>query len=500
MENKFPFNPKTLLIFTIFSCFLFEKMVECGEIGVNWGRQTSHRLIPSMVVDLLLQNGIRNIKLFSPSENVLKAFAGGDIIEITVTLPNEGLQHIINPSISAYWLQERVGKFQECNINIRHVHVGIEPFSTFSRNITYDMANDALRRIQEALIVNGYKNVTATTPHFTDVLKPNIKKPSEADFRPDLKPKMIEFLSIINASKAPFVANIFPIHFASEQNWDIEFSFINNKSNFTIEDNGLIYRNVFEFVYDSFLHAMKKAGAPDLKLMVGHIGWPTDGYPGANTANAERFFREFLPYIKKNIGTPLRPNTSIDVFIHSLADENLNKIDLGAFQRHWGVYRSDGEPKYKIDFTGEGRDIYPTTAKGVVLMPKRWCTYHGQSKNLTKIKKQFELACKEADCTSLSVGGSCSHLTFDQNVSYAFNRYFQKKAQWSSTGKLCDFDGLGKIVTEDPSMGTCVFPVEILAAELPDSGGLNSSGERVHGFFGFVLVLNLLGLLFLGLV
>ncbi|KAI3461989.1 hypothetical protein Pfo_018652, partial [Paulownia fortunei] len=147
---------------------------------------------------------------------------------------------------------------------------------------------------------------------------------------------MVQFVRLLNTTNAPFVMNMFPIHFVAQNNWDIEFSFVDNKSNFTIEDNGLIYRNVFEFVYDSFLTAMAKAGSPNLKLMVGQIGCPTDGYPGANTSNAERFFKEFLPYAKGNNGTPMLPGISIDVFIHSLADENLNKINLGAFQRHWG--------------------------------------------------------------------------------------------------------------------------------------------------------------------
>ncbi|KAI3461993.1 hypothetical protein Pfo_018656 [Paulownia fortunei] len=462
------------------SCCSFT-MVE-GLIGVNWGRQTSHRLIPSMVVDLLLQNNIRHLKLFSPSDNVLKAFAGGDIV-ITTTLPNEAIDDITVPGYATYWLQERIRKYQNQNINIRFLHVGSEPFSSFSRNITYDNAVEALRLIQESLVANGYENVTATTPHFTDVLKPNITKPSEADFRPDLKEKMVQFVRLLNTTNAPFVMNMFPIHFVAQNNWDIEFSFVDNQSNFTIEDNGLIYRNVFEFVYDSFLTAMAKAGSPNLKLMVGQIGWPTDGYPGANTSNAERFFKEFLPYAKGNNGTPLRPGISIDVFIHSLADENLNKINLGAFQRHWGVYRSSGEPKYKIDFTGQGRDIYPTTAKGVILMPKRWCVFNEDTRNLTKVKLQFDFACQEADCTTLSPGGSCSHLDFNQNISYAFNRYFQANAQSNDKGITCDFEGLGTVVPNDPSIGTCKFPIEILAAELADSDGLtNKIGDRLRGF------------------
>ncbi|KAL0391534.1 UNVERIFIED_CONTAM: Glucan endo-1,3-beta-glucosidase 5 [Sesamum latifolium] len=296
-----------------------------------------------MVVDLLLQNEIRHLKVFSVSDNVLEAFAGGQIA-ITVTLPNEALKHIVNTGVATYWLQQKIRKHLMKNINIATLHVGSQPFSTFYRTETYDNAVDTLKIIQQALRINGYENVVATTPHFTDVLMPGIMKPSEADFRPNLKEKMVEFVRVLNDSNAPFVMDIFPIHFVAENKWDIEFAFLDNKSNFSIEDNGHVYTNVFEFVYDSFVTAITKAGAPNVKVMVGQIGWPTDGYPGANVANAERFFREFIPFVKGNKGTPLRPGISIDVYIHSLVDENLSRINLGAFQRHWACTRRTGSP------------------------------------------------------------------------------------------------------------------------------------------------------------
>ncbi|KAL2246537.1 UNVERIFIED_CONTAM: Glucan endo-1,3-beta-glucosidase 5 [Sesamum indicum] len=455
-----------------------------------------------MVVDLLLQNGIRHLKIFSTSENVLEAFAGGDIA-ITVTLPNEGLKHIVNTGVAAYWLQQKIRKNQNKNINITCLYVGSQPFSAFYRTETYDNAVDTLKIIQQALRLNGYDTVVATTPHFTDVLKPGIMKPSEADFRPDLKEKMVEFVSVLNASNAPFVMDVFPIHFVAENKWDIEFAFLDNKSNFSIEDNGHVYTNVFEFVYDSFVTAITKAGAPNLKVIVGQIGWPTDGFPGANVANAERFFREFIPFVKSTKGTPLRPGISIDVYIHSLVDENLSRISLGAFQRHWGLYTSYGEPKYKIDFSGAHRDIYPTTAKGVVLMPKRWCVFKGDKTNLTKVENQVSRACAEADCTSLLPGGLCSQLTFEQNVSYAFNRYFQMNSQYSTNGSSCDFENLATVVTEDPSVGTCKFPVEILAAERAETDGLmkrSRAGERLQASSSSSIVLSLLLIFLLRLI
>ncbi|KAL2556162.1 Glucan endo-1 [Forsythia ovata] len=441
-----------------------------GIIGINWGRMTSQRLIPSTVVDLFLQNRITNVKVSSSSVNVMKAFSGSGI-GLTISIPNEDLHEYISTKIAQEWVQKYVTRFLEENVDIKYVHIGTEPLSPTFWNVTYDNAVDVLRFVQIALNEAGYGNkIKATLTHFTDILKPNHSKPSQAEFRDDIKKKMIEQLEILKENNSPAVIDMIPVHFVNVNNVDLEFAFVDGKSTyFVVDDNGLNYTNVFDFMYDSVLWAMKKAGAPDLKLVVAGIGWPTDGYPNANIANAERFWKGLLPKVASNKGTPLRPGAPIDLNIQNLCDENKFRTKYGAFQRHWGIYRHDGKPKYKIDISGQGRDIYPTTARGVTYMPKRWCIFNGDISNKPKVKQAIETACEQGDCTSLMPGGSCSGLDFNEQVSYAFNRFFQAIAQ-KYDDDACQFEGLGKIVTDNPSTGTCTFPVEILAAEVADRG------------------------------
>ncbi|KAL2498696.1 O-Glycosyl hydrolase family 17 protein [Abeliophyllum distichum] len=449
---------------------------------------TSQRLIPSTVVDLFLQNGIPEVKVFSYSENVMKAFSGSGI-GLTISIPNEVLHNINTTNGAREWVQKTITSFLLKNIDIKYVNIGAEPFSPSFWSKTYLVAADVLKMIQDALNEAGHGDKTkATIPHLIDILKPNNTKPSEAEFRDDIKDLMIQSLQILKENNSPVMIDMFPILFVNENNLDIEFAFMDGKSSyFVVDDNGLNYTNAFDFMYDSVLWAMKKGGAPDLKLVVGEIGWPTDGYPNANLTNAERFYKSLLPRVTSNRGTPLRPDVPIDVYIHSLCDENKMKTKFGAFQRHWGIYRNDGEPKFKIDLSGQGRDVYPTTAKGVTYMPKRWCIFNEDTSNLTKVNYEFEAACREADCTSLGPGGSCCHLTYNQNVSYAFNRYFQVKSQ-KEDSKACQFNGLAKVVPDNPSTGMCIFPVEILEAEVADRGAsIGSHGKRVHRVSKLVL-------------
>ncbi|EPS59079.1 hypothetical protein M569_15734 [Genlisea aurea] len=79
-----------------------------GEIGVNWGRKTSHKFLTSMVADILLQNGIRHLKIFSQDVKGMEAFSGTGI-SLTVTLPTTAnIVALRLPGISKYWLNDHI--------------------------------------------------------------------------------------------------------------------------------------------------------------------------------------------------------------------------------------------------------------------------------------------------------------------------------------------------------------------------------------------------------
>lgn len=61
----------------------------CGEafIGMNWGRQSAQRLVPSQVADLMLQNGIRNVRIYTTQIDIMTAFQGTGI-NLTITFFN----------------------------------------------------------------------------------------------------------------------------------------------------------------------------------------------------------------------------------------------------------------------------------------------------------------------------------------------------------------------------------------------------------------------------
>ncbi|KAL9155087.1 hypothetical protein ABFS82_10G158800 [Erythranthe guttata] len=462
-----------------------------GAIGINWGRNNAQRLIPSMVVDLLLQNGVKEARIYNAQEDILRAFFGSGI-DLTVTIFN--FSSIASKDDAKRWISTKIGYLE--NSRIRRIYIGVDAFSRGITNKTdLQAALTAYTSMQEAINEGSYADeIKVTMPHPDYVLNmEKVSKPSEADFRHEIREEMHGFLRQLEANKAPLIIELLPIYQVINKKLGIDFAGPTDSPSHVIEDvNGAVYTDYFTVLHDSFVWAIKKAGVPDLDIVVGAVGWPTDGLPGANTSSAEHFYKHLLPYVTSNKGTPMRPGKPIDTYIHALTDENMNG-DYFPFARHWGIYRTNGEPKYKIDLSGQGRDIFPTKANGIMRMPERWCVYTNRVKGFNKsaVVEQFKLACRKADCTSLAPGGSCSGLSFQNNVSYAFNMYFQTKFQDEGA---CSFGGYAVVVAEDPSTDGCVFPVEVVKGQQDNYRPTKSGQDRLLAPI-FVFLLSVLWVL-----
>ncbi|KAL8489450.1 hypothetical protein ACS0TY_025375 [Phlomoides rotata] len=430
-----------------------------GIIGMNWGRVSAQRLLPTQVVDLLLQNGIKHARVFTTEKDILMAFTKSGInLTLSVTEP----AYFANDNNAAQgWVRWKGAHFKEANVS--RLIVGETVFTNKKNKI--EEAIKSLKNLQFALDEAQY-NIKATFTHNIQVLKKNIGKPSEAEFVDEIKEQMIDVVRFLETHDSPFLVNMFPISDTIWLNFDPSFAFPDDKSTHVVRDmKGAVYTNVFDFVYDSFIWALQKINASKTHVIVSQVGWPTDGYEGANATAAQHFFKSLLPMVISNKGTPMRPGVPIDIFIHALTDEPKMPLFTDIkypFTRHWGIYRSNGLPKYKIDVSGQGVDMYPTEVKGIMRMPQRWCLFNKDHTNLIKVQEQFDIACSTADCTCMSPGGSCSRLTYDQNISYAFNAMFQHFFQDETK---CDFGGLGVVSTEDPSTPECFFPVEVVKGQ-----------------------------------
>lgn len=450
-------------------------------IGVNWGTQASQNLLPSNIVQMLKDNKIYKVKLFDADPWVVKQFAGTGI-EVMLGIPNLHLASLADRYKNAQaWVKKNLTRhINDGGVNIKYVAVGNEPFLTGYNGSFVSITYPALWNIQKAINEAGLGDqIKATIPQNADVYGSGSGGPSAGDFRSDIRTTMKQIVQFLRDNNAPFLVNIYPfLSLSLSANFPIAFAFFDGGAP-SVNDNGISYTNMFDANLDTLVSALKRAGCGKVPIIVGEIGWPTDGDKHATVELAQKFYAGFFKKMATGKGTPLYPYP-IEYYLFSLTDENGKSIAPGDFERHWGVFRYDGQPKFPIDITGKGNAKMPVGAKNVRYMEKKWCVYAGGGDD--KVSGGMNYACSRGDCTALSYEGPCAKLDDTSKVSYAFNMYFQMNNQDVET---CDFGGIAKIVDKNASTGNCLFPI-----------ALENGGFRAGAHMGSVVFVGLMGFFF----
>ncbi|KGN60139.1 glucan endo-1,3-beta-glucosidase 5 [Cucumis sativus] len=451
-------------------------------IGVNWGTQATHPLPPVTVVKLLQDNGIQKVKLFDADPVVLKAL-GKSGIEVMVGIPNDMLYSLANSMQSAEnWVSKNLSSYiSSGSVDIRYVAVGNEPFLKTFNGSFIGTTFPALQNVQAAIVKAGLSNrVKVTVPMNADVYQTSTGLPSGGDFRSDIRDLMLSIVKFLSDSASPFTVNIYPfISLYEDPSFPIDYAFFDGFSH-ALNDEGRLYENVFTANYDTLVSSLQKNGFPNMSIIVGEIGWPTDGDRNANLQFAKRFSQGFISHFVSGQGTPMRPGP-IDVYLFSLIDEDAKSILPGNFERHWGLFYYDGRPKYMLQMTNNTNGLVP--ASNVKYLAKKWCVLApSASIDDPQIAPSVSYACENGDCTSLGLGTSCGTLDVRQNISYAFNSYYQIKNQLASA---CKFPHLSVVTAQDPSVGSCKFIVMTQPSEVAvneKSKALRHSAESLLFF------------------
>ncbi|CAD6265859.1 unnamed protein product [Miscanthus lutarioriparius] len=454
-------------------------------IGVNWGTQLSHQLPASTVVRLLQDNGFDRVKLFDAEDTILGALKGSGI-QVMVGIPNDLLADLAGGGKAAdNWVAKNVSGHVRDGVDVRYVAVGNEPFLETFNGTYLNTTFPAMQNIQAALVKAGLADkVKVTVPLNADVYQSPTGKPSDGDFRADIHGLMLTIVQFLASTGAPFVANVYPfISLYADPNFPLDYAFFQGSSS-PVVDGGVTYQNTFDANHDTLVAALRRNGFGNVSVVVGEVGWPTDGDANANLDYARRFNQGFLTHIASGQGTPLRPGP-VDAYVFSLIDEDRKSIQPGNFERHWGIFYYDGTPKYPLSLAGgNGSTLKP--ARGVKYLEKKWCVLK-PSANLAdqKVGDSVSYACGLADCTSLGYKTSCAGLDAKGNVSYAYNIYYQTMDQ---DDRACDFNGLATTTSVDPSTGTCRFIVEIdVGAAAPRSAMDVAAGWAAAVLASFVL-------------
>ncbi|CAN6363207.1 unnamed protein product [Urochloa humidicola] len=497
--------------------FLASALVAADALGVNWGTMSTRRLPPKVVARLLTDNGFKKVKIFDADPRTMDALAGTGL-ETMVAVPNDLLAAVAGDYGRAKaWVHENVTKYvttsaAAAGVDIKFVAVGNEPFLRAYGGAYDRVTVPALRNIQRALDEAGHggKVIKATVPVNADVYDSPAENPvpSAGRFRADVAGAMAELARLLNASGAPLTVNIYPfLSLYGNPDFPLDYAFFDSNSGGgkaaaapppkPVIDGKINYTNVFDANFDTLVSALRRIGYGGLPVMIGEVGWPTDGDRHATAALAERFYRGLLRRLAAREGTPLRRGATIEVYLFGLIDEDAKSVAPGNFERHWGIFTFDGRPKFPLALRGGRRPVMPVAASGVEYLPRRWCVLNPDAAAAgdgadERIAGNVGYACERADCTALGYGSSCGGgggMDARGNASYAFNAYWQAQGQAEAA---CDFQGLAVVVDDDPSRAKCNFSVQVVgsgAAAMVAAAARTTVAVAVMGAAALLLVL-----------
>lgn len=408
------------------------------------------------MVDLLKDNKISKVKIFDTDPVVLRALIGSGI-QVMVGVPNEMLASLSSSTAASdLWVRQNVTAYMgKGGVDIRYIAVGNEPFLTSYSGQFQSYVVPALLNLQQSLArVNLASYIKLVVPCNADAYESSL--PSQGAFRPELMQIMTQIVSFLNSNGSPFVVNIYPfLSLYGNSDFPQDYAFFDGTTH-AVTDGANVYTNAFDGNLDTLVAALTKLGYGQMPIVIGEVGWPTDGAIGANLTAARAFNQGLINRVLSNKGTPLRPGVPpADIYLFSLLDEGAKSILPGNFERHWGIFSFDGQAKYPLNL-GLGNRLLKN-ARDVQYFPSRWCVAN-PSRDLSDVENHMQLACGMADCTTLNYGGSCNGIGVKGNISYAFNSYYQLQNQ---NVRSCDFDGLGLVTFLDPSVGECRFLVGV---------------------------------------
>ncbi|KAL3747007.1 hypothetical protein ACJRO7_015879 [Eucalyptus globulus] len=484
-------NFRSLSWLLILSVILEGVTLEVQGLAINWGSRSSHPLPPNIAVRLLKDNGFDKVKLFEADPGPLKAL-GHSGIQVMVGIPNELLIPLSSSVQAAVnWVSQNVSTFiSKYGVDIRYVAVGNEPFLKAYKDMYVKTTFPALQNIQAALIKAGLgQQVKATVPLNGDVYQTDSGLPSGGDFRSDIRTLMISIVKFLRNNGAPLTVNIYPfLSLDADPDFPFEYAFFDGKAK-PVVDGSITYTNVLDANFDTLMAALEKNGFGSTPVIIGEVGWPSDGTPNANNQNARRFNQGLLNRINSGKFSPKHPSMP-DIYLFAFIDEDMKSVDPGNFERHWGIFYYDGSIKYPLD-VGNGKNL--VAAKGVKYLSRHWCVMAPQaSLSDPNLPGATSYACSYADCTSLGYGSSCGNLDAKSNASYAFNMYYQTMDQKQGS---CSFNNLTVLTVIDPSQGSCRFEIMIdnkTHAKTP-SRSTSSRGKHVTSL---LVLLHVIALIF----
>lgn len=351
--NKLGFVLLTLLLIFVRSEDGVMSATACDGLsfGINYGMVANDLPPPAAVVTLLQAICVWKAKLYDADASVLSTFTNTGISFI-VGIPNEELGALSDSSVAFRWVQTNVAAHLP-DTHITAVVVGNEIFSTNDTTIMAQVL-PAMQNVYAALsMLNLHRQIAVSTAHSFATVTTSYP-PSAGAFDAAIAHRYMKpVLDFLNDTGAPFFINVYPFFPYKENPTVVPLDYALFRPNPGVRDpaTGLHYYNMFDAQMDAVYSAIAALGHENITLLVSETGWPSAGdedEPGASVENARIYHANLINHIAAQRGTPLRPNTTLEIYLFALFNEDM-KPGPGS-ERNYGLFKPDGTMVYDFQF------------------------------------------------------------------------------------------------------------------------------------------------------
>ncbi|CAN4115553.1 unnamed protein product [Withania somnifera] len=337
---------------TLLVILVFLSPVTPTSIGVNYGQIADNLPPPEKVVPLVKSMGATRVKLYDADPHVLKAFANTGV-EFIVSLGNEYLSDMKDTGKAQDWVKTNVQAYLP-GTKITCIAVGNEVLTYNDTSLSNNLL-PAMENVYAALVnCNLDKQVSVTTAHSVAILETSYP-PSSGAFRGDLVNCVIQVLNFHCKTGSPFLINAYPYFAYQADPKQVPLDFVLFQPNQGIIDpvTNLHYDNMLFAQIDAVHSALASIGYKNVCVQISETGWPSKGDAnevGATPDNARKYNCNLIKLVSQKKGTPLKPNTNLNVYVFALFNENLKAGPTS--ERNYGLFKPDGSPSYQLGFSG----------------------------------------------------------------------------------------------------------------------------------------------------
>lgn len=351
------------LLCFIISGFVFPAKVT--SVGINYGQIANNLPTPENVIPLVKSIGATRLKLYDADPKVLRAFANTGV-EFIVGLGNDNLGKMRDPNNAEEWIKSNVQTYLPAT-KITCIAVGNEVL-TFNDTTLSNNLLPAMQGVHTALVNLGLdKQVSITTAHSLAIMETSYP-PSAGAFRRDLTSYITPILNFHSKTGSAFLINAYP-YFAYKGNpkqVPIEFVLFQPNQGVTDPATNLHYDNMLFAQIDAVYSALDSLGFKKLPVQISETGWPSKGdedEAGATPENAKKYNSNLIKLISQKKGTPMRPNSDLNIFVFALFNENMKPGPTS--ERNYGLFKPDGTPAYALGLPA----VSNTSSGGIIQNP-----------------------------------------------------------------------------------------------------------------------------------